>query len=109
MKLNEPMKNKEKLIRNSSYPIIASLCLNFLEKSNIRTKHSTENRKKGYSSLWGASNDGIKCSVLQSIIENSIEDSLRTCVGSLSPTDDNEKYIRSQFLSRYVDNVGLDF
>ena len=109
MKINEPMRNKEKLIKNSSYPIIASLCLNFLEKSNMRTKKSTENRKKGYSSLWGASNDGIKCSVLQSIVENSIEDSLRTCVGDILPTDDNETYLRSQFLSRYVDNLGLEF
>ena len=109
MKINEPMRNKEKLIKNSSYPIIASLCLTFLEKSNIRTKTSTENRKKGYSSLWGASNDGIKYSQLQSIVENSIEDSLRTCVGDVSPTDDNEKYFRSQFLSRYVDNLGLEF
>jgi len=109
MKINEPMRNKEKLIKNSSYPIIASLCINFLEKSNIRTKKSTENRNKGYSSLWGASNDGIKFSVLQSIVENSIEDSLKSCVGDISPTDDNEKYIRNQFLSRYVDKLGLDF
>ena len=108
MKIENPMKNKEKLIMKSNFPVIASLCLNFLEKSNIRTKKTTENRRKGYSSLWGASNDGIKFSVLQSIVENSIEDSLRSCVGNITPIDENETYLRSQFLARYVNQTGID-
>jgi len=109
MKIETPMRNKEKLIMNSDFPVIASLCLNFLEKSNIRTKITTESRKKGYSSLWGASNDGVKYSLLHSIVENSIQDSLKSCVGNISPTDENEVELRNQFLTRYVDKLGLDF
>jgi len=108
MKIETPMRNKEKLIMNSNFPIIASLCLNFLEKSNIRTKTTTKSLKKGFSSLWGASNDGVKYSTLHSIVENSIEDSLKSCVGNITPTDENEIELRNQFLTRYVDKLGLE-
>lgn len=107
MKLETPMRNKEKLIQQSNFPLLASLCINFLEKSNQRTKKNTETRKKTYSSLWGASNDGVRYSVLHSIVESSIQDSLDSCIGNLTPTDDNEIYLRNQFITRYKDKLGV--
>ena len=108
MKINEPMNQKYKLIKNSNFPLLTCFGINFIEKSNQRTKKSTENRKKSYSSLWGVCNDGVKYDLLHNIVEQSVQDSLRTTISEIDVIDKNELFLKHQFLSRYYDNFSLD-
>lgn len=106
-KIAKPMRHKDKLIYDSSFPVLTSIALNFIEKSNWRIKENTRERSKNFHTLAAAANEGIKYATIRSVVENSIKDAMYATAGQIATHDEAEQFLKSNLISAYIDKSSL--